>query len=89
MFGGNLANFVFFSYTMKDSIIIQIYVLPNFMLNANYLELWAVYNHWTGLDWTGLDYWTPSKIQSSVPQQYFDTYLVHLDDRILMLQHAG
>ena len=28
----------------------------------------AVYNHWTGLDWTGLDYWTPSKIENSALQ---------------------
>ena len=29
------------------------------------LSVWAVYNHWTELDWTGLlDFWTPSRIGS-------------------------
>ena len=23
----------------------------------------AVCNHWTGLDWSGLNYWTPSRIE--------------------------
>ena len=29
------------------------------------IKIKSVYNHWTGLNWTGLDYWTPSRIENS------------------------
>ena len=66
---------------MRDSIIIQIYVSPNFMLNTKYLELWVVYNHCTGLD--GLLLKFEVLYHNSILVPIWFTYMII--DRITML----